>query len=144
MWYRDLGVISIGAQCGGPRDGGLGTLKIDLWRALCESCTSSHSTAVNHYALALRISGPFTDFGSEGVEMVRRSKKDAYIGADIVVPEARWSRFSEADARVYLARVIREALCACLERLRKDKEPADDVALLSEVDAAITKFLHKR
>ncbi len=141
MWYHHLGVISIGAQSGGPRDGGLGSLKVDLWRALSAHSKSSHCAAVNHYALALRISGPFSDFGAEGIEKIRRSKQEAYIGADIVVPETRWTTFSEADARVYLVRVVREAICACLARLRKDREPADEAALLAEVDAAIADFL---
>ena len=30
MWYDKLGVISIGVQNGGPEDGGLGDIKIDL------------------------------------------------------------------------------------------------------------------
>jgi hypothetical protein len=144
MWYHHLGVISIGAQSGGPRDGGLSSLKVELWRALFAHCRKSHSAAVAHYALALRISGPFTDFGREGVEKVRRSKKEAYIGADIIVPESRWASFSEDTARAYLAKVVREALCLCLARLRKDKEPADESALLMDVDAAIAEFIRKK
>jgi hypothetical protein len=30
MWYDKLGVVSIGVQSGGPEDGGLGKIKIDL------------------------------------------------------------------------------------------------------------------
>jgi len=141
MWYRDLGVISIGAQNGGPEDGGLGKLKVELWRALRQHCTESFSQAVSHYALALRISGPLNDFGREGIDKLRRSRKEAYIGADIVVPEQRWRSLTGDDIRGYLGRVVREAICACLARLRKDGEPADEAALLSRVDTAIAQFV---
>jgi len=144
MWYRDLGVISIGAQGGGPEDGGLGTLKVELWRALCQHCTESYSSSVAHYALALRISGPINDFGAEGIDKIRRSRKEAYIGADIVVPEQRWRSLKGDETRSYLGRVVREAICSCLARLRKDGEPADEAALLSRVDTAIAQFVGKK
>jgi hypothetical protein len=55
MWYSELGVVSIGVQNGGPADGGLGDIKVDLWRLLCRHCQNSHCPAIDHYALALRI-----------------------------------------------------------------------------------------
>ena len=33
-WHSELGVVSIGAQSLGPEDGGLGDIKVDLWRLL--------------------------------------------------------------------------------------------------------------
>ena len=63
MWYDKLGVISIGVQNGGPEDGGLGDIKIDLWRLFAQHCRSSYCTAVAHYAVVLRVDGirPTTD-----------------------------------------------------------------------------------
>jgi hypothetical protein len=144
MWYHDHGIISIGAQSGGPEDGGLGKLKVELWRALCQHCTKTHSPAVSHYALALRISGPLNDFGKEGIDKVRRSRKESYIGADIVIPEARWRSLKGDGMKTYLGRVVREAICLCLARLRKDRDPVDELALLRSVDSAITQFIEKK
>lgn len=73
MWYEKLGIISIGAQSAGPDDGGLGEMKIDLWKSLLRHCKDSHCPGVSHYALALRIGGEFAEFGEEGVAAVRRS-----------------------------------------------------------------------
>ena len=33
MWYEKLGINSIGAQCGGPVDGGLSDIKVEHWVA---------------------------------------------------------------------------------------------------------------
>jgi hypothetical protein len=90
MWHEKLGIISIGVQCGGPSDGGLGVMKVELWKLFLQHCKSSHCPNVAHYALALRIGGEFQDFGKEGIAMVGRNKKESCIGADIVIPKSVW------------------------------------------------------
>src|SRR5688572_18108486 len=140
MWYDKLGVISIGVQNGGPEDGGLGDIKIDLWRLFVQHCRSSYCPAVAHYALALRIDGEFQKFGAEGIEQIRRSKRDRYIGADIVIPESVWQEKSRNELRDYLSRQVRAALQSCVARLRKDKETVDESRLFGEIDVAISEF----
>jgi hypothetical protein len=140
MWYDELGVISIGAQCGGPQDGGLSKIKVDLWNLLVRHCRSSYCPAVAHYALALRIDGAIQTFGAEGIERVRRSKRGRYIGADIVIPLSAWQGKSPNELRDYLARQVRAALASCVARLRKDKETVDEAPLFREIDAAIAEF----
>jgi hypothetical protein len=140
MWYDELGVISIGVQGGGPEDGGLGEIKIDLWQLLMRHCQSSCSPAVVHYALALRIDGEFQKFGVEGIERIRRSKRGRYIGADIVIPHSAWQGKSRNELRDYLARQVRAALASCVARLRKDRETVDEIRLFGEIDAAIAEF----
>jgi hypothetical protein len=140
MWYDGLGVISIGAECGGPQDGGLGTIKVDLWHAFMRRCSSTHCPAVDHYALALRIDGEFQTFGPEGIERPRRSKKTRCIGTDIVISESTWKNKSGNELRDYLATTIRASLAVCVSRLRKDKELIDEKSLFNEVDSAIEDF----
>ncbi|MCW5558601.1 MAG: hypothetical protein KIT22_12310 [Verrucomicrobiae bacterium] len=140
MWYDQLGVISIGAQCGGPEDGGLGDIKVDLYRLFLRHCRSSYCPSVAHYALALRIDGEFQKFGAEGIERIRRSKRDRYIGADIVIPDSVWQGRSRNELRDYLARQVRAALQRCVARLRKDKESVNESQLFEEIDAAIAEF----
>jgi hypothetical protein len=140
MWYTHLGFISIGAQCGGPKDGGLGEIKVDLWKLFVQHCRSSYCPAVDHYALALRIGGEFAEFGEEGVEPPRRRRRDRYIGSDIVIPVSVWKNKSRNELRDYLAKQVRAALENCVARLRRDKETVDDKRLFAEVDAAIREF----
>lgn len=140
VWYEKLGIISIGVQCGGPNDGGLGEMKVDLWKLLLQHCKNSHCPSVNHYALALRIGGEFQDFGKEGIAAVKRSKKESYIGADIVIPKSVLRIKDRNQMRDYLAAQVRSAMQICVNRLRKDKDPVDEVSLFSEVDAAIGEF----
>ena len=140
MWYDKLGVISIGVQNGGPEDGGLGDIKIDLWRLFVQHCRSSYCPAVAHYAVVLRVDGEFQKFGREGIERIRRSKRDRDIGVEIVIPEAAWRDRSRNELRDYLARQVRAALQSCVARLRKDKETVDESRLFGEIDAAIDEF----
>lgn len=140
MWYDDLGFVSIGAQCGGREDGGLGEIKVDLWRLFCQHCKSSYCAPIAHYALALRIGGEFAEFGPEGIEKIRRNKPGRYIGADIIIPQAVWRGRTRNYLRDYLARQVRSALQSCVKRLRNDKEPVDEASLFTEIDAAIGQF----
>lgn len=49
-WYEGLGVVSIGGQSGGPGVGGVGRIKVELWRLLGSECSSAHCPAIAHYA----------------------------------------------------------------------------------------------
>lgn len=140
MWYEKLGIISIGAQCGGPDDGGMGDMKVELWKLLLKHCKNSHCPSIAHYALALRIGGQFQDFSKEGVANVKRSNKEFYIGADIVIPESVWRTKNRNQLRDYLADQVRGALQMCVWRIRKDKDPVDEISLFGEVDLAIGEF----
>ena len=140
MWYDKLGVISIGAQSGGPDDGGLGHMKVALWQSLCRHCKSSYCPAIAHYALALRIGGEFAEFGAEGIERVRLSKRDRYIGADIVIPREAWQGRSRNVLRDCLAQQVRAALQACVGRLHTERRPVDERQFFAEVDAALAEF----
>ncbi len=141
MWYDKLGIISIGAQCGRPTDGGLSDLKIDLWKLFLHHCKHSYCSSIDHYALALRVGGEFQEFGDERVGSVRRSKADRCISADIKIPQSVWRVKAANELRDYLAARIRSALELCVARLRKDKESVDERGLFCEVDNAIGEFL---
>jgi hypothetical protein len=140
MWYDDLGIISIGVFNGGPEDGGLGDIKVDLWRLFVRHCRSTYCPAIAHYALVVLIGGEFRDFMTDRIERIRRSKRDRCISAEVVVPAALWRGRSPNELRDYLARQVRAALQCCIARLRKDKEPVDEARLLTEVEAAISEF----
>jgi len=135
------GVITIGAQCGGPDTGPLSQIKVDLWRALRESCRKSYCPSIDEYALVLRIAGQLDDFGPESIERIRRRRSDRYITADIVVPEAVWRPLTHAQSRQYLANRVRAAIVACAKRLSEDREAIDTTALLASVDDGIARFL---
>lgn len=140
MWYEGKGVISIGCQGGGPKDNGIGKIKVDLWRLLCEHCVSTYCSEVDHYALALRVGGSITDYDEEKIWKVRRSKKDRYIGADIDIPMLVWSSRTTDELKYYLSEKVIEAIVILVNRLKKDKVDVDKEGLLNEVKNAILKF----
>lgn len=143
MWYKS-DTISIGIQSGGLEDGGLGVLKVGLYRALIKHVKRTGCPAVDHFALVLRVSGRLDDFGPAGIERVRRSRKNRCVSVDIVVSLKDWKRRTPDQLRTYLAARVREALCACIARLRMGKEPIDEAGLLSNVDKAISEFRNER
>ncbi|GFO64282.1 hypothetical protein M1B72_12655 [Geomonas paludis] len=144
MWYESLGIISIGGQSGGPRDNGIGNIKIDLWYLLLKHCTSTHCAAVDHFALALRVGGQFADWSPERIHRVRRSRKERYIGCDIDIPLAVWQPQTTDQLKEYLAQKVRESIEVLVARLKKDKESIDAESLFREVDTAIKLFLAYR
>jgi hypothetical protein len=141
MWHSGLGAISIGEQAGEPDDGGLGCLKVSLYQWLLRYCRRTYCPSVDHFALVLRVSGSLDQFGREGIERIRRNRKQRYIGADIIVPEQEWRSRTEKQLKVYLADQVRQALRLCVLRIQKDGDDLDERRLLGQVDKAIAKFL---
>jgi hypothetical protein len=139
MWY-DPDVISVGAQCGGPVDGGLCDIKIDLWKLFCIHCKRTYCPSIKHFAVALRIGGKFIDYSPEIIDAIRRNKREFYIGVDIVIPRKTWQGKTTNQLRDYLADRVREALVLCVARLRKDKEVIDEAKLFADIDKAIGEF----
>ncbi len=140
MWYDKLGIISIGVVNGGPEDGGLGDIKVDLWRLFIQHCHSTYCPSIAHYALVIKIDGEILQFGAESIQKIRFSKRDRFIGADISVPEIVWRDMTRNEWRDYLASRVRETLQMCVARLLKDKQPVDEPLLFGEIDVAIQKF----
>jgi len=140
MWYDDLGVISIGCQNGGPKDNGIGDIKVDLSRLLREHCSSTHCATVDHFALALRVGGEFADWSPERIHKVRRSRKERYIGCDIDIPMAVWASQKTNQLKDYLAEKVREAIEILVARIEKDKETINKDKLFCEIDGAIKRF----
>ena len=140
-WHEKHGPISIGAQHGGPESKSLMPITGALVKALKGSLTSSHTTAVDHYALALRISGTHTDFGPERIHRIRRNIKERYISCDIDVSVDAWQRRTPDELRGYLVQRVRTAIEASLSRLRKDGETIDEDTLFKELNQAFGRFM---
>jgi hypothetical protein len=134
-------LISIGAQAGGPQDGNIAELKVDLYRLFGKHCDESYCPAIDNFALVLRINGSIDSFGLESIECLRRSRKKRYITIDIVISEERWKTLETLELKKYLAAQIRESLVVCAARLRKDGEKINEDQLLADVDCAISEFL---
>ena len=94
-----MDIVSIGAQCGGPKDGGIGDIKVDLYKALRDSCSSTYCEAIDQYAPVLRIDGSIQKFGDEDITRLRFAKKQRYITADIQIPESVWQPKSKNQIR---------------------------------------------
>ena len=134
-------MITIGAKAGGPRDGKIGKLKVDLYHLFEKHCDKSYCSAIDEFAPVLRINGPISSFGPEAIERLRRSRQKRYITVDIVIPEERWQTLATPELKEYLAAQIRESLVMCAARLRKDGEDIKDDELFADVDRAISEFL---
>lgn len=134
-------VISIGCQAGGPEVGFVGNLKVPLHRALAKHVTSSHCSAVDEYAIVLRVDGSLDQFGAEGFAHLRYARARRYISVDIQIPEAVWHPLSTHQFRSYIAHQVRGAIAVCVARLHRDKHTVGEKELYTEMEAAINEYL---
>ena len=137
---RIMDIISIGAQAGGPKDGGIGRIKVDLYKALRSTCASTHCAAIDQYAVVIRVDGDLHTFGEEGIARLRFAKKRRYITADIQIPKGVWADKTKNEIRDYIAERVRETIVMFTLCLKKEGIETDDQALLCEVDEGIQKF----
>jgi hypothetical protein len=133
--------VSIGCECGGPQDGGISRLKVELFHALERHVTSTHCEAVDQYSPVLRVDGQFATYGPEGVYRVRFAKKSRYITADIQIPESVWRPANEDYLRQYLGSALRNAIEVFVARLKKEKFLVAEQSLYDQLDAAINEFM---
>ena len=105
-----------------------------------KNATSTYCSDVDHYALALRVGGKFTDYEEEKIWKVRRSKKDRYIGADIDIPMSVWSEKTTNELKYYLSEKVFEAIQVLIVRLQKDKVKIDEEKLIQDVRSAVEEF----
>ena len=96
-----MSIVSIGVQSGGPKDGDIGRIKVDLYKALKNSCTSTYCDAIDEYAPVIRVDGSIQKFGEEEITRLRFAKKQRYITADIQIPESVWEPKSKNNIRDY-------------------------------------------
>ena len=139
LWYEKHGRFSIGAQFGGPNVGDIPALKRELCSLLNEHCDSTESPEVDHYAFAVRVNGPISDFGAFGVDRVRHHAKNRYIGADIVLSQ-EFVTLPTPCVREQLSELIREAILACIQRLESKRIVVDAPMLMANVNNALASF----
>ncbi|MBO7924594.1 hypothetical protein C7Y69_21295 [Alteromonas sp. KS69] len=135
-----MSIISIGGQAGGPKDGGIGRIKVDLYKALRDSCSTTYCEAVDEYSPVLRVDGSIQKFGDEEITRLRFAKKQRYITADIQIPEAVWSGKTKNELRDYIAQKVRESIVLFVARLKKDKIEVDEDSLFRDIDVGISQF----
>jgi len=135
-----MSIVSIGVQSGGPKDGGIGKIKVDLYKALRDSCTSTFCKAVDEYSPVIRVDGSIQQFGTEEITRLRFAKKQRYITADIQIPESVWSVKTKNELRDYISQKIRESIELFVARLKKERIEVDAESLFKEIDAGIKYF----
>jgi len=112
-----------------------------LRRQLAAHCKASYSPIINEFAIVLRISGAIAHFEGEGVQRLRINRKDAYVTADFVMPEARWKGIPLEDIKAYLAAGAVEALQAMCAHLKKLKIEVNAARLIEDANIATAAFL---
>ena len=141
-WSRE---ISLAAEIGGqnvPRRilSSVTRLRIKL----SEHCRSRYSSEVLGIALAVRVDGELKQYDFEGVDSIRRNKKNKYIGADIGVPSARWKQLSGDEFDQYLFSSVKAAIEMCVRKLKKDRVDIDERRLYSDLSKVEARFLAAR
>jgi hypothetical protein len=102
---------------------------------------------VGHYlsnlqklSIALRVSGKTQDFGNEGPERLKHSKKHEEVTIDLVIPEARWRGVPADLLKTYLTDGIRRGFEKLLDKSRALGELTDEPGLRRDFDRAMNEF----
>jgi hypothetical protein len=133
--------ISIGCECGGPEARHIAERKVALYQALSSAVTSTFCSAIDEYALVLRVDGRLAQYGPEGVANVRFAKTKRHISADLQIPETTWRSLVADGLDAYLAKLVELGLEACIARLTREGQQVDSQALVAEVQKGIAVFL---
>ncbi len=133
--------VSLACEVGGP-DVTVHSHVLLLRRLLEQYCQGPYSDEVKGFALVLRIDGAIKQYHAEGVDRMRRHKKDKYLGADICIAQKRWKGIPEPEFRRYLALAVRVALETCGGYLTKQKVEFDIRRLLLDYGEVQAKFLN--
>jgi hypothetical protein len=104
-------------------------------------CTAQYSPTIKEFAIVLRICGSLWQFEGEGVQKLRVNKKEEYVTADYVVPEARWKGVSLEETKRYLAAAVTETVRAMSDKLVKSRIVVDSIKLAEDVSKATAAFL---
>jgi hypothetical protein len=136
-WMRG---VSLAYEAGGP-DVNLQPCILQLRKLLAKFCNGPYSNEVKGFALVLRIDGSIKKYGAEGVDRMRRRKKEQYITADICIPERRWKGVSAREFSRYLSSAVKSALQTCVAYLRKQKVDVDEHRLLLDYGEVEARFL---
>lgn len=135
-----MSIVTIGVQSGGPKDGGIGHIKVDLYKSLRDSCTSTYCEAIDEYAPVIRVDGAIQQFGKEEITRLRFAKKKRYITADIQIPENVWTVKTKNELRDYIAQKVREAIVLFVTRLKMENIEVDEKSLFKDIDVGIGYF----
>jgi hypothetical protein len=136
-WMRG---VSLAGEAGGP-DVNVHSYVLQLRRSLERYCNGPYSNEVKGFALVLRIDGSVKKYGAEGVDRIRRRKREEYITADICIPERRWKGASAKEFSRYLSSAVKSALRTCVAYLKKQKVDVDEHRLLLDYGEAEAEFL---
>jgi len=136
-WMRG---VSLACEAGGP-DVNVHSYILQLRRLLGKHCRGPYSDEVEGFALVLRIDGSIKQYHAEGVDRMRRHKKDKYLTADICIPEKRWKGVTEMGFRRYLSSAVKVSLETCAGYLKKQKVEVDLNRLLLDYAEVEAKFL---
>jgi len=136
-WTRG---VSLAEEDGGPEVNVHGDV-LRLRGLLAKYCNRAYSPEVLGFALALRIDGSLKKYNAEGVDHIRRNKKEKYVAADICIPENRWKGVSSDEFSRYLATSVKGALQTCTAYLRRQNVRVNDHQLLLDYAEAEAEFL---
>jgi hypothetical protein len=136
-WARG---VSLAEEDGGP-EVNVHEHVLRLRKLLEKFCNRPYSTEVLGFALALRIDGSLKKYHAEGVDRIRRNKRQKYVAADICIPERRWKGTPPEEFSRYLASSVRSALETCTYYLKSQKVEVDGHRLLLDFAEAEAEFL---
>ena len=135
-------LFQMSADTGGSKaDAAYATMYRELNRCFSQCVSGVYAEEVNTFGFMLCVSGNIRDFGSDGIERLKRRKKQKSIDVDIVIPQHRWADAMPRERAEHLAQQVREGVELMLKRLAHDKVAVDTALLRSDLERALEAFV---
>lgn len=94
---------------------------------------NGYFNGIDFFIMALRVSGRFKDFISEGPDSLGKSRGQPYIGIDYVIPEQAWRNVSFEKKRAYMVEVMTTAFDMLVKKANKLGVLKDETKLRADI-----------
>ena len=91
--------------------------------------------------IVFRVSGEIMDFGGEGPERLKHSKRDRDIAIDLLIPESRWKGQSPEAIQAYVIAGVRSCIDQLIAKATELNKLRDPEAYRQKAAAAVSDYL---
>jgi hypothetical protein len=135
-------LFQMSAHLGGSKASAVyASIYLELNRCFLQHVSGVYSEEVTVFGFMLCVSGNIRDFGGDGIERLKRSKRQKSIDVDIVIPQHRWSDATPRERAEHLAQQVRDGVELMLKRLARDKVVVDLALLRGDLERALEAFV---
>ena len=112
-----------------------------LFEIFYESQSSTdYFSDIEKFHIVFLVSGKNKDFGSEGIEGLKKVRGRPVIIVYFAIPQSRWDGAKESGFREYLANSVKDCFLALCDKASKSKSILDEARLQKDFETGMSQF----